>query len=62
MCESCGYRDYLRELDDMIEDRRYEKAQTTLNGISDFVVDHNHITERQILAIKNIKEGFKDEH
>lgn len=47
-------------LDEMLLDPAFEYADETLTGIRDWIVDHEHITKGQIMAITNIQEGTKE--
>lgn len=44
-------------LEDMLNDRRFEYAERTLEGIYDHVTLYNVISEKQIMAINNIWHG-----
>jgi len=44
-------------LDNMLLDPDYEYADETLQGIRKWVIEHEHITNNQVMAITNIQEG-----
>lgn len=46
---------YIDLLDEMLLNEDYDFATDTLVGIRDWVSDNNHITEKQIVAIQNIR-------
>ena len=60
MCQSCEWSETLEELDDLCEDSDYEFANDTLSGIADWVEREQHITEKQLMAIANIKRAVED--
>ena len=49
----------LEELDDMLEDDRYEWAEETLEGIRGWVAENKHCTEKQQTAVANIRESVE---
>lgn len=44
-------------LDEMLLDPDFEYADETLSGIQKWIVENEHITAGQIMAITNIQEG-----
>jgi hypothetical protein len=54
MCEDCNWRDKVVELEELLDEERYEWAFDTLEGIKDWAELHQHITERQLEAVENI--------
>jgi len=57
MCQKCEWQDVLAELNDLCADNDYEWANDTLSGIAEWVEENQHVTEKQIDAIDNIKDG-----
>ncbi len=55
MCGSCGFQESITELEELVEDEKYQWALDTLQGILDNVIDFGHITDRQKIAVANIK-------
>jgi hypothetical protein len=60
MCDSCEWPEALEELNDLCEDSDYEFANDTLSGIADWVEREQHVTEKQLTAIANIKRAVED--
>lgn len=60
MCKDCDWEEALEELDEMLEEDRYEFAVDTLEGIREWILDHEHCTPDQYDAIQNIKRSVKD--
>lgn len=56
MCDTCEWEEVLKELNDLCADPDYEWANDTLSGISEWVEEKKHVTEKQVDAIANIKE------
>jgi len=54
MCDGCGWEDYVEKMEEMKEDSDFDFAKETITGISGWVSDNGHITDRQINAINNI--------
>ena len=57
MCDTCSWENYLEEIEEIVEDERYEFASDTLRGIHEWVESNEHITEGQMIAISNIRES-----
>jgi len=55
MCEKCEWEETLDELNDLCADSDYEWANDTLSGIAEWVKKYEHVTEKQLAAIENIK-------
>ena len=60
MCQKCEWQDVLAELNDLCADNDYEWANDTLSGIAEWVEENQHVTEKQIDAIANIKGRVED--
>ena len=60
MCDSCEWSETLEELDELCEDEDYDFANDTLSGIAEWVEGKQHITEKQLMAIANIKRAVED--
>jgi len=54
MCDGCGWEDYVEKMKEMKKDSDFDFAKETITGISGWVSDNEHITDRQINAINNI--------
>jgi len=57
MCDTCDYEAALEEIDEMLDDERFEFAEDTLTGIKDWVKHKEHITPKQWEAVNNIRKG-----
>lgn len=44
-------------LDDMLLNPDYEYADDTLQGIRKRIIENEHVTEGQVMAITNIQDG-----
>jgi hypothetical protein len=60
MCGKCEWWEALEELNELCEDSDYEFANDTLSGIADWVEREQHVTEKQLTAIANIKRAVED--
>lgn len=60
MCDSCGWADELEEIEELLLDSEYGFAEDTLTGIAEWVEEKEHITEKQIAAISNIRRAVED--
>ena len=60
MCKFCEWENVLEELNDLCADNDYEWANGTLSGIAEWVEENQHVTEKQIDAIENIKGRVED--
>jgi len=60
MCDTCEWEENLEELNELCENPDYEWANDTLSGIAEWVEEKQHITEKQIDAIGNIKRRVED--
>ena len=57
MCENCNWEDLVGDLDELLDEERYEFAGDTLEGIREWVVKNEHCTEAQKQAVQNIKNS-----
>lgn len=60
MCEHCDYSEYLDTIDEMLDNFNYDFAMDTLSSIQEWILDNEHITERQKIAIENIRDSKRD--
>lgn len=60
MCSNCNYQDWVNDINDMLFDDDYSFAETTLSGIKEWVEINEHITEKQINAVENIKSAVEN--
>lgn len=60
MCDFCEWEDVLKEIDEMMVSGDYDFAEDTLSGIAEWVEEKEHITEKQIAAVDNIKRSVED--
>lgn len=49
-------------IDGMLDDGFYQYARGTLEGIRDYILDNNNVTDAQIKAVKNIQEHPGNEY
>jgi len=54
------WEEYRDIIDEMLLDPNFEYADETLLGIKKWIVDNEHVTEGQIMAITNIQEGSQE--
>lgn len=59
MCYSCDWEDFVDLLNEMLEDKEYEWAYDTIQGIKDTVEMKEHKTEGQDTAIDNIRDAVE---
>ncbi len=57
MCDHCQWEDLLEEIEGICNAGGYEFADRTLTGIYDRVKENQHCTEKQKIAIENIKRS-----
>ena len=57
MCEYCQWVELLEEIDELMDDDKYEFAQDTLEGIREWVTEKEHCTENQTIAVENIRNS-----
>ena len=57
MCDSCGWEELVEQIDEMMDDEKWEFAQDTLEGIREWVVESEHCTEKQKDAVNNIEDS-----
>lgn len=55
MCSSCEWESALENCEELLGDSDYEFASDTLSGISSWIEDNHHVTDRQLDAIANIQ-------
>lgn len=60
MCDTCEHEEVLDELNALCEDPDYEWAYETLSGIAEWAEKKKHVTEKQVDAIRNIKERVEE--
>ena len=51
------HEEVLEQIDEMLEHERYEFATDTLEGIKEWIVEHDHCTPDQYHAVRNIAES-----
>ena len=56
MCDSCDYHNLLERIQDLFDSGRADWASDTLEGIHDWVEEHEHVTDAQRRAVENIGE------
>ena len=54
------WEEWVDTLDELLLNPDFEYADITLQGIKSWVMDNEHITENQIMAITNIQEGAQE--
>jgi hypothetical protein len=59
MCGQCEWDVVLAELEELCADSDYEWANDTLSGIAGTIEEREHVTERQLDAIENIKAAVE---
>lgn len=60
MCTDCDFEDTLDRVNDMLDDERYNFANETLDSIYSWVDKNDHVTEKQIEAVENIRASVED--
>lgn len=55
--KSQAWKHWIKQIDRLLSDQRYGWAKETLEGIKERVQENKNISERQIQAIKNIRNG-----
>ena len=58
MCSQCEWQRWEAVISDMLDDEDYGFAGDTLEGIKEWIIEHNHVTPKQITAILNIEESI----
>ena len=56
MCLNCEWEELLEEIDELLEDSKYEFAQDTLEGIKEWVSEKEHCADGQKDAVANIRD------
>lgn len=56
----CGWEELVERIDGLADDDRYEFAIETLNGIYNWVLEHEHCTPEQKQAVENIANSVHD--
>ena len=59
MCEFCNWEDLSVQIDEMLDDGRYDWAEDTLTGIKDWIDTQEHCTDGQRDAINNIERALR---
>jgi hypothetical protein len=59
MCDSCEWDVVLTELEELCEADDYQWANETLAGIAGTIEEREHVTEKQLTAIENIKAAVE---
>lgn len=54
MCTSCDWEDYNDLCDEMLTEDKYDFAAETIESIQNWIIEKEHITERQKAALDNI--------
>ncbi len=59
MCEVCGWKLILDQIDDMLGDveNTYTFAEKTLDGIASWITENEHVTPAQQEAVNNIQDS-----
>ena len=57
MCNHCKWEELLEDIDELMDDDKYEFAQDTLEGIRNWVSGEEHCTVSQTIAVENIRES-----
>jgi len=59
MCENCQYQECLNQIHDMLLDDDYCFAEDTLIGIKKWILEKEHVTERQKESVNNIFNSMR---
>lgn len=54
MCDNCNWESHAETAEEMMWDEEFDFARDTVEGIYNWVVENEHITEAQIQALENI--------
>jgi hypothetical protein len=54
VCERCNYEHALDMIEEMIDNPKYDFAETTLTGIYEWIDKNQHVTPRQMESLENI--------
>jgi hypothetical protein len=57
MCKLCEWEDLEEKIEWMLEDETFEFATDTLQGILKWIQDAEHATDKQKIAVENIRVG-----
>lgn len=57
MCDKCDYEHYLVLIESLYDEDLRLSTYDFLEGVYDWVLSHNHITEAQIEAVEEIKNN-----
>lgn len=60
MCQHCLWEDAAEEIERMVDNARYRFARQTLNSLYWGINQQKHVTDRQRVAIKNIRDAEHD--
>lgn len=55
MCQNCNWESVAEGIEEMVEDDDFEFALKTLEGIQDWIIENQHVTENQEEAVSNIR-------
>ena len=55
MCKQCPHYEVLEAIEEMLNLSEFQWAEDTLQGIYDWVEENQHVTERQVAAVNNIR-------
>ena len=55
--EGVDHEGVLEQIDEMLDQERYEFATDTLEGIKEWIVEHEHCTPDQFEAVQNIADS-----
>ncbi len=57
MCQNCGWEKFANEIEDRLQDRRYDFASKLLGGILVTVRTRKHATDGQTEAVANVDKA-----
>ncbi|MHC4574390.1 MAG: hypothetical protein ACYS76_09715 [Planctomycetota bacterium] len=60
MCKNCDWEEYKDLCDIMLGEGKYTFAENTILGISEWIFDNEHITEKQKEALDNICNSIEE--
>ena len=61
MCEACRWSEWKDVVDEMMGEPRFDFASDTIEGIEEFVMEREHITDGQKRALVNVWRSVKDD-
>ena len=56
--KTLAWKHWIKQIDGLLKQQRYDWAQDALKGIKETVEQNKDITEGQIQAVKNIRNGL----